>query len=180
MSELLTVDQLREHVTSSLGDDALQRYIDAEDALITARMGPVGQYTDVRFPRGATRVFLLGRAPASIVSVTERLWENDTVLEPDDYIVVNTVLRRLDTGPHPIEPYTDRVTIVYTSADDSAIRTLALIKLCALDIADVDAMAVVSRTVGLHTVMFASAEARSQARDDVWAELTPASQPFLA
>lgn len=181
MSELLTVDELREHVKTSLGDDALQRYIDAEDAMILAALGPPGNITDVRFPRGDT-VFLLGRKPSSIVSIVERLWETDTTLDPEDYVVVGTTLRRLDTGPHPTDLRIDRMTIVYTAADDLAVRTMALIKLVALDVRQVDGVAILARTVGLHSVQYASAEAMSQARDDIWAELSGAgaAAPFMA
>ncbi len=179
MSDFLTVLKFREHVTTSLDDTALADFIDAEEEALLAKIGPLGAVTDVRFPRG-DRVFLLGRIPASVTSVTERRWTQDYVLTPDDYVLDRSTLRRLATGPNPWDGYVDRITIVYTPQDDSARRLIALIKLVALDVKEKDASAVKSRTVGLHTVAYDTPTDRAESRRLIWEELENASAQLLA
>lgn len=179
MSDLLDVDTFREHYKTSLGDDAIQRFIDAEDALLLARLGPIGTITDVRFPRGES-VILLGRTPVSVVSVTEKAYLVERVLDPLDYLLVRSTFYRLDTGPHPPNYYTDRITIVYTAVDDVAVRVMAMINLVGLDVLEKDAGAVRSRTVGQHAVTYATPEERQKAREAIWASLQAPLTPFFA
>ncbi len=186
---LITVTELRRHVTTRLGDEALLDIIEAEEQEIERRVGPLGTITDVRHPRNGETVILLGRIPESIVSVTERIDTLDYPLEPEvsnsdelgDYYADRGTLRRTTFGPNPSDgTWGQRVTIVYVPKDDAAKRKLALIKLCALDAKEQDAGAVVSRTVGASSVTYATPQARTEERELILAELEIAQTPLFA
>lgn len=181
MGDLVTVAELREHVKTGLPDTALDRMIDANEQAILARVGPLGNVTDVRFLRGEM-VVLLGRKPSAIISVTE-LYDDDVTsvtLSPNDYVIDGSTFRRLDTGTHPPDWWRRRATFIYTPADDEARRVMAVIKLCALDVTEIDSSAVVSRTVGQHAVTFGKPEDRANARRAIWDELETAQIPLMA
>lgn len=133
-------------------------------------------------------MFLLGRIPASIVSVTEKWYLTDVVLDASDYVVHRGTFRRLDTGLHPrgwtnLDRFgynPDRITIVYVPADDASVRLIATVGLVALDVLEKDAGAVVSRTVGLHAVTYAKPAERQEARAAIWADLEAPQTPLFA
>lgn len=181
MPNLVTVAQLREHVKTSLVDAALQRFLDAADQAVVARLGPLGNVTDVRFLRGE-RIILLGRVPGAVGSITELYDDNATsvVLAAGDYVLDGSTFRRLDTGPNPPDYWAHRTTFVYTPGDDTARRVIAIIRLCALDITENDSAGVVSRTVGQHKVDYGSQQARREEREAIWSELEAAGTPLFA
>lgn len=132
---ILTVNELREHVTTDLGDDALQRLLDAAEEAIVARAGAPGVRTELA--AGGYRFLTLGRPAASITSVVETVGESDTTLATDDYQIGwgEMVLERLRTGTNPRSRWGDQTSVVYTPVDDDATREKVQIDLCKLAIA---------------------------------------------
>ncbi len=131
---LLTVTQLREHLETDLGDDALQRILDAEEGEIVRRYGSPALASEML--EGGDTWLVLERTPASITSITETVGDVDTVLAADDYrLWSGGRLQRLADGTNPHSDWGDRATIVYVPRDESAQRTLALIQLCKLAVA---------------------------------------------
>lgn len=136
---LLTVAQLREHVETDLDDAALQRILDAEEAAIVGRYGAHASATELL--RGGDRLLFLTRPAQAIASVTEEVDNvftepSVTLLAADDYRIWEDgrYLERLATGTNPRLYWGDRVTVVYTPADETAQRTLILVQLCKLAI----------------------------------------------
>src|SRR4051812_3591782 len=94
---LLTVDQFREHVETSLVDDAIQRLLDDAEAEIIRYAGALGSRTEL--VDGGSGRLVLTRPVGSITSVTETFGTTDTILAADDYRQRNVyVLERLYTG----------------------------------------------------------------------------------
>lgn len=136
---LLTVAQLRAHVETDLDDTALQAILDSEEGEIVKRYGAHASATELL--RGGERLLFLTRPAASITSVTEEVdgvfaEPSVTVLAADDYRIWQggRYLERLTTGTNPRLYWGDRVTVVYTPADETAQRTLILVNLCKLAI----------------------------------------------
>ena len=119
---ILDPGEFREHVTTALEDDALQRLLDAAEAEIVRFAGEPGAATDIRDGRG--RFVTLSRPAASITSITETPWSTGTTLAADDYLLYPSglVIERLPGGTHSRSHWHGRVTVVYTPVDDEAIR----------------------------------------------------------
>jgi hypothetical protein len=130
---LLTVAELREHVTTALGDDALERLLDAAEQAIATIAGPVGDLTEIR-DGGGSYIFL-PRPASEIDTVTEWLgYSSERALDEDDYSLRSDgiSLRRLTTGPNASAYWVGPVEVVYTPLDDVAARQavqLALVRL---------------------------------------------------
>jgi hypothetical protein len=98
---LLTVEELREFITTGLSDDALQLLLDATEADITAAAGdPVEQTYHVQ---GGYPALVLPRPAPSpdydLTSVTEDAdTDNELVLDEDDYRIDGYILHRLHTS----------------------------------------------------------------------------------
>lgn len=135
---LLTPAQFREHQATSLGDDALQRLLDAAEDAISARFGALAALTERR--RGGGVLLFLARPVGTIASVTERYGDpvglTDVVLDPADYTLLpdGQTLRREWTGPHKADRWTDEVIVASTPADDTAERVRVSIALVKLDL----------------------------------------------
>lgn len=126
---ILTVAQLRGWVNTGLGDSELELLLEALDAMIIARVGPLGNIIDIRWPRG-DRYILLGRKPAAIVSIKEQVADETPVtLSTTDYDLTVTTLRRSEYGPNASLIWARKVIIEYTPTDDLERRKLALIQL---------------------------------------------------
>lgn len=129
---ILTVDQLRDHVSSELAADALQRLIDSAEEAIVGRAGPPGARTEM--VGGGGSFVALERPASAITSVSETWWSTTTALAADDYLVRpdGYLLQRIGTGTNPRWRWWGRVTIVYTPVDDTSTREevqIALVKL---------------------------------------------------
>jgi hypothetical protein len=140
VSELLTVEELREHVQTALDDEALQRIIDGNDAAITNACGTLvlGDYEtpDVVIETNTlavkTNTLWLKRKPASIESVTEIDTgsdgsDTDLVVEDDYWLDGKIVYRRGGWWGR-------RVQIEYIPMNDVQERRLLLVQLCQLTI----------------------------------------------
>lgn len=119
---ILTVDQFREHVSSGLGDDAIQRLLDAAEAEIVRYAGAPGSVTEVS--DGGGRYITLGRPAASVTSITETVPGSATTLAVDDYFLYPSglILERVTGGTNSRHAWHGRVAVTYTAADDSDIR----------------------------------------------------------
>jgi hypothetical protein len=128
---VLTVDEFREHVSTSLGDDAVQRLLDAAEAEIVRYAGEPSSVSEIVDGRG--RYLVLSRPADAITSIVETWWDTDTTLIADDYLVRSPyVLERLRTGTSPHRDWWGRVTVTYLPADDEAIRIGVLLDLMQL------------------------------------------------
>lgn len=136
---LMTVDQVRERVDTSLTDDDLtQLASDCEDA-ITDWAGPLviegypedaEQVTETVYARGTT-LLRLKQKIGSITTVTDTEGDTDTDLVEGngDYRVRGEYLERGNN-----RWWGDRTTVVYVPADARYKRRLALVKLVQLEL----------------------------------------------
>lgn len=148
---LLTVAELREHVTSAHPDAALQRLLDASEAAIVERVGAAGPITEHVLswssgagyaPWGLTmglRRITVSRPIGTIASVTEYLsveavGDPGVVLDATDYRADGYVLTRLQDGTHSRWYWGQSVAVVYTPADETADRERVQIALVRLDL----------------------------------------------
>lgn len=148
---LLTIAEFKEHVTTTLGDDAIQRLLDDAEAQIVAFAGPTGDVTEL-VDGGWGRIVLSRRASA-ITSITELLWTTNYVLATNDWRQRGPyVLERLRTGTTPRLAWAPIVTIVYTPADDTDSRKIVQLELVKLEIAYSPGLA--SQTIGAWTEQY--------------------------
>ena len=122
---ILTVEDFREHVTSDLPDDAIQRLLDAAEAAINRYAGDPGDAVEVF--DGGRRFYTLDRPADFILSITETAHASpsttEVTLEIDDFYLYPSglVVERLTTGTN--YPYRRaRMVITYAPKDDEAIR----------------------------------------------------------
>jgi hypothetical protein len=131
----LTVAQLREHVTSSLADTALQRLLDDAYAAIAEAIGASGD-VDESHRAGNGPLLMLAHAASAIVSVTEDATGTAVALDPDDYFLrpSGSLLERLATGPNPRSYWGGRVDLTLTPRLAEAQRDRVAIELVKLEI----------------------------------------------
>lgn len=140
---LLTVSQVRDHVETGMIDGALERFLDAQDADIIRRLGPLATNTQV-LPGGNLYLYLSRKSSAIVDSVVERVFADGFIsgsptefdLEEDDYSLLSDGYRveRLNDGTNPATGWRGEVTIVSTPTDETAQRKSLLIKLIMLDV----------------------------------------------
>lgn len=130
---LLTVDQLRTFVTSSLGDEALLTLLNAAEAAIVEVAGATGEITEHIHGYGLHRI-VVNREIGTITSVTEHDGGTETVLDATDYRASGYVLTRIGTGTSPRWYWAPHVVVVYTPADDAAERQRVQMELVKLDL----------------------------------------------
>jgi hypothetical protein len=128
----LSVVEFREHVTSALGDEALQALLNAAYAAIVRRVGPEASAVE-RLAGASGPLLLLNRAASSITSVTE----DGTLLDALDYLLrpSGMTIERLRTGPNPRLYWRGWVDVVSTPLVDTAERIRVTIALVKLDLA---------------------------------------------
>lgn len=136
----VTVETFREHVTSELGDDALQLLLDAAEQAIRARYGEAGTETH---DGGQSYIFLRRRA-AEVTSVTETDYTGAEVeLDETDWRLRGdgVSLLRLSTGLNPPVGWSWRtptwgttVTVEYDPDDMDAELARIQIALVELDL----------------------------------------------
>jgi len=138
---LLTATEMRTHVETDLVDAALQRLLDDAEKAIDAKVGPVSA-TVAEFAATELAIELwVAQAIATITSVVEEDKTGggytSTTLASDDYKVRNNgrSIERLGDGTNPGTYWSDRVTITYTAATDTARREVAQIDLVKLELA---------------------------------------------
>jgi len=134
---ILTVDELRGHISSSLDDDTLQRLLDAAEYDIVDFAGPPGAVTEII--DGGYRRLTLNRPAIAINSIVETIGLTLTTqitLSPDDYRLraYGYVLERLGTGTNPRWYWGRLVTVEYTYLDDAKLRETVQIDLIKLEL----------------------------------------------
>lgn len=170
---LLSVEELREHVTTGLGDTALQRLLDDAEAAITAYAGAVGA-TEELVSGGGSRITTT-RPIASVGSIVERDGGLSPVtLSVDDWELRGRfVLARLSLGTNQSSSWRGPVSVTYTPVDDTATREVVQVELVKLAIAFNPALA--SETVGAWTQTFVSSnKSYADQRGEILARLREA------
>lgn len=129
---ILTVDELREHVETTLGDDALQRLLDAAEDAIVAYAGAPGSAVEI--VDGGYRKLVLSRPASAISTIVERRNSVNTTLTAGDFRLRGGgyVLDRLNDGTNRRSTWDELVTVTYTPVDDSDLRAVVQIALCRL------------------------------------------------
>lgn len=169
---ILSVSELREHITSALVDDALERLLDAAEAEIVRVAGEPGSTTELL--TGGGRYIVLSRPASAFTSVTESRYSTSTVLATDDYLVHpgGYLLERQTGGTNSRHTWNGQVAVVYTPEDDEAIRIGVQIDLIKLALAY--SAGLTSETVGSWTRQFRQAiDANQNERDEILARLAP-------
>lgn len=177
---LLTLAQVREHVESDLGDDAMQRVIDGADAEIIRRLGVLATHTHVT--EGGEQLLHLPRKASSISSVTERYAVSggsytNVSLSADDYTLYSDGRRaeRLNNGTNPADLWQGTVTVVFVPADaGSAERSMLLVNLVKLELAYTGRL-----SEGIGDVRVQSAADHSAAKAALFAALLGAGRRLL-
>ncbi len=173
---MLSVAELREHISSSLGDEALQRLLDAAYASIDAFLGTEGSATELL--AGDHRYVILGRPAESITSVVEGFGATSpTTIATDDYLLHpgGYILERIVGGTTSRSRWRGRVQVTYRPRDDEAIRDVVAIDLINLDLNT--KVGVTMEQVGAWMRQFGNNKTYDQLRDEVLARL--ASDPSL-
>lgn len=131
---ILTPAEMREFAPTNLSDDALQIYLDAAEADITAQIGPVSGVVE-RVTTDTAYIFP-ARQVASVVSITERVGTVTTTLAANDYYVWpgGYVVERLVGGTNARGHWTGTVTLTYAPVSDLDIRKRVQIALVLLDL----------------------------------------------
>ena len=172
---ILTVDELREHVETSLGDSAVQRLLDGTEALIVARAGPSGAVTEL--VDGGYRFITLSRPAGSVASVVERYTDDDqltlSATVNDDYLIHpgGTVVERLTGGTNSAHRFRGRVYVTYTPAGDDDLRALVQIQLCKLEIAFTPGLAMT--VIGSWTEQYQQGASYEEQQEDILSILDP-------
>jgi hypothetical protein len=131
----LSVEDLREHVSTTLGDDALQRLLDAAYETLDDYLGAIdGDYdaTQTEFLRSSGDLLRLSRRAMAIDAVVE----GTTTLGDDDYRLSpsGSLLIRLGDGTNPRNCWYGRVEVRYIPLVDGAERDRVAIALVKLDL----------------------------------------------
>lgn len=135
MTALLTVPEVREHVTTTLGDDALERVIDACQADIDRWAGSF-QYPADEAQEVVETVYAQGRTllrlsmePLEVAEVVDIVGSTETaLLVDDDWRIRGDSLERVGYL------WGERTRVTYTPANSLTIRQRALWKLVQLEI----------------------------------------------
>lgn len=137
---ILTVDEVREHVETDLGDSALGRIVDNADQEIIDRLGALASQTEVIQGHGLYTLSLARRA-ASITSVVEKIDDTDYTLAATDYDLLGDgyTLRRTQGTSYPALAWSGIITVVYVphggTTGELAARKKLLADLVRLDCA---------------------------------------------
>lgn len=169
---ILTVAELREHVPTTLVDDAVQRLLDAAEAEIVRVAGAPGSTTELL--AGGGRFLTLSKPASAFTSVTETRYGDVTLLATDDYLVHpgGYLLERQTGGANSRHTWFGQVAVIYTPVDDEDIRIGVQIDLMNL-VLNYSA-GLTSETVGSWTRQFRQAlDANSIERDEILGRLNP-------
>lgn len=146
----LTVEQLRQHLTTSLGDEALAQKLAAAYEAIDSRFGLGGDTTEL-FDLRTGDLLVLSWAASSITSLVE---DDIELTAGEDFMLVTpTLLRRIHSGPHPSNRWRGRLVVTYGPIANEAERDRVAIALVALEINFQPGLA--SRRLGEYAESFA-------------------------
>jgi hypothetical protein len=162
---MLTVDDLRTHVTSSLEDGALEMLLAAAYGVIDERIGSGEDVTEL-ITAGPGPLFMLSRKPRAIVSVAE----GTTDLDPTDYAIRGRFLLRLDTGPNPNRWWRGWIDVTYTPEVSEDMRDSVAVALVKLDLNQEPGRS--SERIGDWTETIETGKSVAQQRDEILALLS--------
>ncbi len=133
---LLTVEQLREHIKTTLPDDAVQRLLDANEVEIVERYGSsTTAATYVFYPYNVSLI-ALPRMAAAVTSVLEDRDDTESTLPIANYRLTQGG-RTLERRSTPTDGYTtwgDRVVVTYSITNEVARRRRVLVRVMHYDI----------------------------------------------
>lgn len=167
-------DAFRLHVTTTLGDVALQTLLDAAAEAIAIYAGTYivssgadDEINEILTPRGIGPLLRLSRRAQTITTVIE----GTVTLAADDYEVRSSghVLRRLIDGTNPSLYWRNRVYVTYVPLSDAALREVAQIELVKLDVAFNPALA--SQTIGSWSESYTQGKSYPEQRAEILASL---------
>jgi hypothetical protein len=186
---LITPAVYREHDPgTSLGDDAIQRLIDSNEAYMIRILGPhsrVGSPVVETF-LGRARTRLLRQRAGAVVQVRERASVGDawTTLDPGDFLALDggQTLARLASGPNSSHAWAVQTEVTYVPTDNLAERVVALLDMVGADASQgVTSGGITSRTMGSWSESYGSGEASAQAaKDRILAKIHPRAGIVLA
>lgn len=133
---MLTVADFREFVTTSLGDDSVQKLLDDAYQSIHDRVGELGTTTAYLTGGGEFLVLPYRADPSKEITVTE--WYGSSIpteIEDDDFQLGNdgVSLRRRSDGTNSAYLWPAALTqVVFTRRDDEAKRDMAALDLAKL------------------------------------------------
>lgn len=122
---LVTPAQVREHVETDLGDDAITRVIASEEAAIVARYGEGTTTTELHL--GGTSLIVLRGVAASITAISDA---SVALTVDEDYTLESPTRLR-----HLAGTFAGPVLVTYVPVSTAAQRTMALIDLVKLQLA---------------------------------------------
>ena len=127
---LLTATQIRDHIETSLIDEAIERYRDAAEEEIIAALGPAASHVEVHASKGS--IVPLARRATSITSVVERNGDTSETVDSDEYELApdGYSIRRKEGGS-----WGEEVTATVVPYTESASRIQAMLELVKLAIA---------------------------------------------
>jgi hypothetical protein len=165
-----SVTRLREFVTSSLSDAALQTYLDAAMAAIDDVLGPLTA-TDRLSASGD--LLRLSRAAESITTVVEDARWAVLTLADDDYELSDSgqVLYRLSSGTNPRWYWHGRVDVTYVRRDDPATRLRVAVALVDLELTQSTGLA--SQSIGTWSETYRTDKEHVAQRAEILASLFP-------
>jgi hypothetical protein len=179
---LITPAVYKEHDPgTALGDDALQRIIDANEAYMVRVLGPHSRVGSpaVEIHNGGHAAVYPGQILGTVVSVEERYGGDPTwyLLAASDYEVLNDgrMVRRLTTGTSARSTWGPYVRLTYVPADNLSERVAALLEMVGMDVtAGVSSGGLQSRTMGSWSETYGQGETgREAAKAKVLARLSP-------
>lgn len=176
----------------TLGDDALQRLIDANEAYMVRILGPhtrEGSAAVDLFDGGLATV-LPRQAVGSVVQVRERPYSDTTwtVLASDDYLVEDDglTLTRVHTGTNPATRWAYLTEVTYVPRSNLAERIGALLDMVGTDVGTGVATpgGLVRRTMGSWTEEYGDGDGGGSsvdaAKNRILARLLPRAGVVLA
>jgi len=184
---LITPAVYREHDPGvSLGDDALQRIIDANEAYMIRKIGPHSREGSpaVEIHRGAYKVV----APAQVVGVVSTVEESDdgrtwTTIATDDWILLDDglSLTRLSGGTNSRSRWAPLVRVTYLPRHNLEERILGLLEMVGTDVSNgVASGGISSRTMGSWSESYGSGEESPEAaKAKVLRRLHPTGGVFI-
>lgn len=163
----LTVDDLRGHVESSLGDDELGLLLDAAYESIDHAIGAGGSDD---YPATITELLttggdllMLSRPASAILSVTEGAATPTDLVDDDYQLIGDQMVRRLRDGTNSATRWRGRVQVTYTAMPDESRRDAAAIALVKLD--ESHAPGVMSERLGDHAITYGQQGSKGYAEE---------------
>ena len=127
---ILTVDQLRKHIPDiGVEDEALRVLLDANEAAIEERAGPLAEVTETIYGNGYQHLLRLKTEAVSVVSVETGSHSELVALDTDEYRLEGAFVRREDNAA-----WGTRTAITYVPKNKAAERIITLVELVQCDL----------------------------------------------